>query len=304
MDWKTGIQGFVNHLKLERGLSGNSLDAYQLDVQKLAQFSSLQEPALKIRTLATEDLESFMAYLHDMGMGAASQARILSGVRAFFKFAILENVREDNPANLIEGPRQSRKLPDILDPEEMLCVLESIDLSASQGHRNRAILEVLYACGLRVSELINLKRSNIFAEAGLVRVIGKGNKERIIPIGKEALHYLDLYLSYERIHLNIQKGEEDIVFLNRRGKRLSRQMIFLMIKKVVAEAGISKKISPHTFRHSFASHLVEGGADLRAVQEMLGHESILTTEIYTHLQKSFLKETVEQFHPRSKYKKT
>jgi len=304
LDWKTGIQGFLNHLKLERGLSGNSLNAYQLDVQKLAQFSSLQEPALKIRTLETRHLEFFMAYLHEIGMGAASQARILSGIRAFFKFTILENVREDNPANLIEGPRQSRKLPDILEPDEMLFVLESIDLSAPQGHRNRAILEVLYACGLRVSELIHLKRSNIFAEAGLVRVIGKGNKERIVPIGKEALHYLDLYITYERVHVNIQKGEEDIVFLNRRGRRLSRQMIFLMIKKVVAEAGISKKISPHTFRHSFASHLVEGGADLRAVQEMLGHESILTTEIYTHLQKSFLKETVEQFHPRSKYKKT
>ena len=303
MDWKTGIQGFLNHLRLERGLSGNSLDAYRLDVEKLAQFSELQDVPLKVSSLTTEDLERFMAYLHEIGMGASSQARILSGIRAFFKYAILEGIREDNPANIIEGPRQSRKLPEVLDPDEMITVLESIDLSLPQGHRNRAILEVLYASGLRVSELIELRLSNLFAEAQLLRIIGKGNKERIVPIGKEALHYLKLYVQNERTQLSIQKGEEDIIFLNRRGKRLSRQMIFLMIKKVVAEAGIQKSISPHTFRHSFASHMVEGGADLRAVQEMLGHESILTTEIYTHLQQSYLQDTIDQFHPRSRYSK-
>lgn len=300
MDWSTAINGYKQYLKLERGLSDNSLEAYLNDVSKLCQFANEQSPALKIKKISTDELETFMAFLHELGMGAASQARILSGIRSFFKYCLLEGIIDQDPAQLLEGPRQKRSLPDVLEADEIIQILDSIDLSQPQGHRNRAILEILYACGLRVSELTELLLSQIFQEMGFVRIIGKNNKERLVPIGEEALHFLQLYIDHERVHIEPKKGESDIVFLNRRGKRLSRQMIFLMVKKACKEAGINKKVSPHTFRHSFASHLVEGGADLRAVQEMLGHESILTTEIYTHLQKEYLMETVEKYHPRNK----
>lgn len=300
MDWSTAIKGYKQYLKLERGLSDNSLEAYENDVSKLSQFAQLQTPKLRLKEVSTDELETFMAYLHEIGMGAASQARILSGIRSFFKYCLLEEIIQHDPSQLLEGPRQRRNLPDVLEPDEVIQVLESFDLSQPQGHRNRAMLEILYACGLRVSELTNLLISQIYKEMGFIRVIGKNNKERLVPIGEEAMHYLQLYLDSERVHISPQKGESDIVFLNRRGKRLSRQMVFLVVKNASKDAGINKTVSPHTFRHSFASHLVEGGADLRAVQEMLGHESILTTEIYTHLQKDYLMETVEKYHPRNK----
>ncbi len=302
MDWSTALKGYKQYLRLEKGLSQNSLEAYENDVSKLIQFSRSQKEPLKPAMIRPDHLETFMAYLHELGMGAASQARILSGIRSFFQYCVLEEMVAQDPSELIEGPRQKRSLPDTLEEDEIMQILESIDLSQPQGHRNRAILEVLYASGLRVSELTNLMLSQVFNEMGFLRVIGKNNKERLVPIGEEALHFLQLYLDHERVHIQPKKGETDIVFLNRRGKRLSRQMVFLIVKGACKEAGIKKTISPHTFRHSFASHLVEGGADLRAVQEMLGHESILTTEIYTHLQKEFLMETVERYHPRNRNK--
>ncbi|MDX1685314.1 MAG: site-specific tyrosine recombinase, partial [Saprospiraceae bacterium] len=244
-------------------------------------------------------LQSFIDYINELGLGARSQARILSGIRAFFKYLVLENVIPDDPSELIEGPRLARKIPDTLSVEEVESILESVDMSGPQGQRNRAILETLYACGLRVSELVNLRLSNIYPEVGYVRIVGKGNKERIVPIGQQALKHIKLYNEgVRRGQMNIKKEDSDILFLNRRGGRMSRVMIFLIIKEAVQRAGMKKNVSPHTFRHSFATHLVEGGADLRAVQDMLGHESITTTEIYTHLDREYLRETLIEYHPR------
>jgi integrase/recombinase XerD len=250
--------------------------------------------------ISLKQLEQFSQYLSKLGMSDYSQARIISGVRAFYKFLLMEDMMNHNPTELLEGPKLKRKLPDVLSYEEINSIIASIDLSKPEGMRNKAMLETLYSCGLRVSELINLKISNLFLDVEFIKVIGKGDKERLIPIGTDAIKYINIYRNEIRVHTPVQKGEEDILFLNRRGKGLSRMMVFNIIKDAVNEAGIKKDISPHTFRHSFATHLVEGGADLRAVQEMLGHESITTTEIYTHLNREYLRETILKFHPRFK----
>ena len=295
MNWSTAIKGFKAFLLLERRSSQHTLDAYLDDVSKLSNFFGEDQGPLDLRQ---SDLQSFIQSIHDLGLKASTQARILSGIRAFYSYLIMERLLEENPTELIEGPKIKRKIPDTLSAEEMNHLLHSIDMSGDHGQRNRAMLETLYACGLRVSELIQLKMSNLYRSEGFVRVIGKNNKERLVPIGSEALHQIELYIQgVRRTMTNIHKDHTDTLFLNRRGKGLSRVMVFLVIKEAVARAGINKNVSPHTFRHSFASHLVEGGADLRAVQEMLGHESITTTEIYTHLDKEFLRETLIQYHP-------
>ena len=299
MSWETYIKGFRNYLKLERSLSENSIQAYLRDVRKLEQFFELKKKSLAPGAVTTQHLKDFLEYLNELGMSAYSQARIISGLRGFFNYLLGEELITSDPSELIEGPRLGRKLPDTLDYHEIEKILSSIDLSSPEGTRNRAMLEVLYSSGLRVSELVGLKRASIYADIGFLRVIGKGNKERLVPIGKEALKYLTLYLEQVRPQQKIQAGSESFVFLNRRGRPLSRVMVFTIIKNLVAKAGIRKTVSPHTFRHSFATHLIEGGADLRAVQEMLGHESITTTEIYTHLDRDYLKQVIREFHPRS-----
>ena len=287
MNWSAYLKGFEAYLLLERSLSQHSIEAYKYDVDKLHQFVVATDLKKMPEQLVLSDLENFIFYINKMGIGEYTQARILSGVRAFYKYLLMEDVIDVDPTELLEGPRLKRKVPDVLSYEELQMIFDAIDLSTEFGHRNRALLETLYACGVRVSELINLRISNYFPDEGFIRVIGKGDKERIVPIGGEAIKFIDMYLQYDRVHKPVIKGHEDFVFLNRRGKKLSRVMVFLIIKKAVEQAGISKTVSPHTFRHSFATHLVEGGADLRAVQDMLGHESITTTEIYTHLDRSF-----------------
>ena len=300
MSWKAYSQGFKAYMKLERSLSVNSIEAYMHDIAKLYQWMSSHQPDVMPENVNVDMLSAFIQDINKMGMGDRSQARILSGVRAFYKYLLLEDVIDDDPTELLEGPKLSRKIPEVLNYEEITSILDAIDLSEDHGHRNRALLETLYACGLRVSELIDLKISQFYHEEGFVRVTGKGNKERIVPIGEEAIRQNLYYLNNQRCHLDIKKGHEDILYLNRRGKGLSRVMVFYIIKQAAELAGIKKKVSPHTFRHSFATHMVEGGADLRAVQDMLGHESILTTEIYTHLDTNFLRETLLNFHPRSR----
>ena len=249
--------------------------------------------------LNRKDLQSFLQYVSEIGMSAYSQARILSGIKAFYKYLVYEELIDQNPASQLEGPKLGRKLPDTLSYEEIVQLLEAIDLSAPEGGRNRAMLEVLYSSGLRVSELVDLKRENVYFDIGFVRVVGKGNKERLVPIGRDALKHLQIYLEEIRVHTNVKKGSEHFVFLSRRGGKLTRISVFLLIKDLVARVGLKKNISPHTFRHSFATHLIEGGADLRAVQEMLGHSSITTTEIYTHLDRDYLRQVIQEFHPRS-----
>lgn len=298
MDWHSSIKGFKAYLKLERSLSPNSIEAYLRDVDKLFQFSETIGGKSPVN-ISTEDLKNFLVWINELGMLAPTQARVLSGIKAFFKYLLLENIRTDNPSELIESPRLSRKLPDILSIREIDLLMGAIDLSKPEGTRNKAMLEVLYGSGLRVSELVNLKISGLYLDIEFIKVIGKGNKERLVPIGSEAIKYVKTYLNEIRVHLPVKFGKEDFVFLNRRGTPLSRVMVFLMIKDLAALAGLKKNISPHTFRHSFATHLIEGGADLRAVQEMLGHESITTTEIYTHLDREFLRDTIIQYHPRS-----
>ena len=299
MQWDAQIRDFKNFLKLERGLSGNSVEAYLRDINKLQNFCQGSDSPLDIEKVTAQTLTSFLVTLNQVGLSAPSQARIISGIKAFYKFLIIEKRVKDDPTLLIDAPKLGRKLPDTLDLHEIDTLLAAIDHSKQGGPRNRAIIEVLYSSGLRVSELTELKLSNMFLETGFLRVVGKGNKERLVPIGSEAIKYLNIYLKEVRAQQKIKKGEEDMVFLNRNGSRLSRVMIFTLIKDVAARAGIKKNVSPHTFRHSFATHLIEGGADLRAVQEMLGHESITTTEIYTHLDKSYLKQIIEEYHPRS-----
>jgi integrase/recombinase XerD len=300
MDWKPSIRFFSAYLKLERSLSGNSIEAYKNDVEKLASFQSMQSSPKRPAEITASDLQHFLAYIHEIGLNATSQARIISGLRAFFKFMITENLMKFNPAEQIDMPRTKRKLPDTLDADEVDRLISAIDLSTDHGTRNKAILETLYSCGLRVSELTGLKISCIYPIEGFLKVIGKGDKERLVPIGGAALKAIKIYLDQIRVHLPIQKGQEDFVFLNRRGKGLSRVMVFNIIKEAAQAAGIKKSISPHTMRHSFATHLVEAGADLRAVQEMLGHESITTTEIYTHLSREPLRKEVLKYHPRYK----
>ncbi len=300
MDWNSAIKGFKSYLMLERSLSANSIDAYTRDVHKLVEYLQISGLDISPVDIKFNNLRDFIVWINSLGVAQRSQARIISGIRAFYKYLMMEDIIDDDPTELLEGPKTGRKIPDVLNYEEINNILNAIDLSTDQGHRNRAIIETLYACGLRVSELINLRISNYFPEIEFIKVIGKNNKERIIPIGSEAIKNIDIYIKNYRNKINIQKGNEDYIFLNRRGKKLTRVMIYHIVKEVAKLAGIKKNISPHTFRHSFATHLVEGGADLRAVQEMLGHESILTTEIYTHLDTDYLKRTILKYHPRNK----
>jgi len=297
MSWESSIKGFKSYLQIERSLSDNSVQAYIRDIKKFANYAiPLKLNELKIQR---ENISDFLAELKDDGIAARSQARIISGIKAFYKYLIIEDYIKHDPTELIESPKVGFKLPNTLSLIEIDKLISAVDLSNKQGERNRAILETLYSCGLRVSELTNLKLSNIYFNEGYLKVIGKGDKERLAPIGGRALKYLTTYINEVRNHQTIKKGQEDFVFLNNRGAGLTRVMIFLIIQKLAAEIGLKKKISPHTFRHSFATHLIEGGADLRAVQEMLGHESITTTEIYTHLDKDYLRSNIIQFHPRS-----
>lgn len=295
--WEVYKKGYRAWLQLERSLSDHSVAAYLSDLDKLTQFLQEKEKSLTPARIRLHHLQEFTGWINELGMTATSQARIISGLRSFFEYCITENLVDADPTHLLEAPKTRRKLPDTLSVEEIDSIIAHIDLSTPEGTRNKAILETMYSCGLRVSELVNLKISQLYPELGFVRVTGKGDKERLIPIGNAALKYIAIYRKTIRSHIDVKKGEEDILFLNRRGSRLSRVMIFMILKDLVKKAGIKKVISPHTLRHSFATHLIEGGADLRAVQEMLGHESITTTEIYTHLDRDYLRATLQQFHP-------
>ena len=295
--WNRYIKDFVSYLKIERGLADNSILAYQNDVQKLVDYSIPRQK--NVINLTYNDLKDFVAVLYDLGLSARSQARIISGLKQFFSFLLLENEIKEDPSELLELPKIGRKLPEFLSIEEIDLLIDSIDLSKNEGHRNRAILETLYSCGLRVSELVNLRFSDLFFEEGFIRVIGKGNKERLVPVSPSVEKEIGIYNDFIRRQQTIQPGNENIVFLNRRGAKLTRVMIFTIIKDLAEVAGISKNISPHTFRHSFATHMIEGGANLRAIQEMLGHESITTTEIYTHLDQRFLRDAIISYHPRN-----
>ena len=297
MDWRSAIKGFRAYLKLEKGLSANSIEAYTRDIEKLEQYAEPQ--GLKPNSMALTDLRQFISWVNELGMLPSSQARVLSGVKSFYKYLLVEDVIKNDPAELLESPKKQRKLPVTLSYQDIEKLIAAIDLSKPEGPRNKAIIEVLYSCGLRVSELTELKLSNLYLEIEFIKVFGKGSKERLVPIGGEAIRALNIWIEQVRVHIPIKKGEEDMVFLNRRGSRLSRVYVFMLIKQLAVAAGIKKIISPHTLRHSFATHLVEGGADLRAVQEMLGHESITTTEIYTHLDREYLKEVITSFHPRN-----
>lgn len=303
-NWSRYIKDFVSFLKIEKGLAENSIFAYHNDVQKLAQFAD--EQSLEVHHIQLDNLQQFLATLHDVGISARSQARIISGIKQFFHFLILEDELTQDPSELLDMPKLGRKLPEVLTMEEIDQLLAAIDLSKSEGPRNRAILETLYSCGLRVSELVDLQFNQLFFQEGFIRIIGKGNKERLVPVSKSVEDEINWYVTQVRNHQTVLPGHEGVVFLNRRGAKLTRVMIFTIIKNLAAGIGLAKNISPHTFRHSFATHLLEGGANLRAIQEMLGHESILTTEIYTHLDQRMMREAIISFHPRNtkKYKNT
>ncbi len=298
-NWNKDINEFRHFLKLEKGLSPHSIEAYERDILKLVSFIEMVGEELKPEEVDSKLLQQFIQWIGESGLNARTQSRIISGVKAFYKYLILEERISKDPTAMLETPRIGRKLPEVLSVEEIDHLFSFIDLSKAEGHRNKAMLEVMYSCGLRVSELVGLKLTNIYREEGFIRVIGKGDKERLIPISANALKEIDRYLPDRNSLKSIDKESQDILFLNRRGKQLSRVMIFTIVKNLKEKAGIEKNISPHTFRHSFATHLIEGGADLRAVQEMLGHESIVTTEIYTHLDREYLRETILSFHPRS-----
>ncbi len=299
MSWDIYIKQFRNYLKLERSLSDNSIEAYSRDITKLKEFFEIKKKDISPLKVTQQDLIDFLEFIGELGLSAYSHARILSGIKAFYRFMVYEQLMDHDPSELLEAPKLGRKLPDTLEFHEIEELLASIDLSTTEGTRNRAMLETLYSSGLRVSELIDLKLSNIYEDIGFLRVIGKGSKERLVPIGREALKHIKIYRDQVRVHVPIKQGQEDFLFLNKRGSSLSRVMIFMIIKDLAAKIGLKKTISPHTFRHSFATHLIEGGADLRAVQEMLGHESITTTEIYTHLDRDYLKQVIRDFHPRN-----
>jgi len=301
VSWQPYIKDFKIFLQLEKSLSTNSIEAYARDIDKLLIFMELQYDSLPPTRVELHHLTSFLAWVNEMGLSARSQARIISGIKSFYKFLLLEDAIETDPTSLLETPRIGRKLPEVLNHEEVKEILAQIDMSTPAGRRNKAMLEVLYGCGLRVSELTELRLSHVYFDQEFVRVFGKGNKERLVPIGRIALKEIRNYLPDRNSLPKIERDHEDILFLNRRGRRLSRVMVFTMIKDLVSAAGIKKNISPHTFRHSFATELIDRGADLRAVQEMLGHESILTTEIYTHLDREFLRDAIIRFHPRSKH---
>ena len=299
MDWSSSIKGFKAYLKLERSLSPNSVEAYERDVEKLWQFFETHGLSVRPENVEPDHLKGLVKWCAELGMLPRSQARMISGLRAFYNYLLLENIIQTDPCDQLDAPKLGRQLPDTLDMEDIDRLIAAIDLSKPEGERNRAILETLYSCGLRVSELVNLRISDLHLPAEFVKVVGKGNKERIVPAGSVVRKRIEDYIQQVRVHVPVQAGEEDIVFLNRRGKRLTRVMVFLMIKDLAKKIGLKKKISPHTFRHSFATSLVEGGADLRAVQEMLGHESITTTEIYTHLDREYLRQVITEFHPRA-----
>ncbi|OIP03838.1 MAG: site-specific tyrosine recombinase XerD [Bacteroidetes bacterium CG2_30_32_10] len=298
MLWQSYIQGFHSYLKLEKSLSDNSIEAYLHDVDKLVQFLEFTKSEVQPSEIDLHHLQNFIKWVNELGVNPRTQSRIISGIKAFYKYLLMEDIVKTNPSELLESPRISRKLPDVLSVEEINQLIDAIDLSKPEGQRNKAMLETIYSSGLRVSELINLKISNIFEDVGFLKIIGKGDKERLVPIGSIALKQIKLYKDNCRVHISIKKGCEDYIFLNKRGNKLSRVMIFIIIKELAAKIGLKKKISPHTFRHSFATHLIEGGADLRAVQEMLGHESITTTEIYTHLNREFIRQNIIDYHPR------
>ena len=295
--WDRYIKDFVSFLKIEKGLAENSIFAYQNDVSKLADFAMMKH--IEPERITYENLKEFVATLFDLGLSARSQARIISGIKQFFGYLLVEDILLDDPSELLEQPKIGRKLPEVLTIEEIDALISAVDLSKKEGHRNRAILETLYSCGLRVSELVNLKFSDLYFDEGFIRVIGKGNKERLVPVSPSVEKEIKLYTDHIRAFQEIQPGNERIVFLNRRGAKLTRVMIFTIIKQLTEQTQLTKSISPHTFRHSFATHLIEGGANLRAVQEMLGHESITTTEIYTHLDQRFLRDAIITFHPRN-----
>ncbi|MFM1969011.1 MAG: hypothetical protein RL152_388 [Bacteroidota bacterium] len=300
--WDSFKKGFLIHLQLEKSLSPNTIEAYALDLDKLIQFLSVKSLAIGPDEISLQLLQDYIKWITELGMSERSQARIISGIKSFYKYCLQEQITQKDPTELLSAPKLKKTLPDTLTFEEIEQLIAQIDLSKPEGTRNKAMLETLYSCGLRVSELINIRRSHLYLDIGFIRVIGKGDKERLIPIGTAAIKYLQIYLQEIRSKMPDQKGKEDIVFLNRRGGQLSRVMVFYIIKDLAVKAEIKKTISPHTFRHSFATHLVEGGDDLRAVQEMLGHESITTTEIYTHLDRNFLRDTLNRFHPGFKNK--
>ncbi|MEQ9441116.1 MAG: site-specific tyrosine recombinase XerD [Cyclobacteriaceae bacterium] len=299
-EWNLYMDEFGDYLKLERSLSVNSLKAYLSDMDKLQQFVDLSGWDLSPLQLQQKHILAFLEHIYNLGMTPTSQARILAGVKAFYKFLLYRELIDEDPSLLLEGPKIDRKLPDTLAFHEIEQILSAIDLSTSEGIRNRAIIETLYSSGMRVTELTELKMSNLYADIGFIRIIGKGNKERLVPIGNDALKYIKQYTQHVRNQIDIQAGQENYIFLNRRGSKLSRVMIFNIVRDAAEMAGLNKKVSPHTFRHSFATHLVEGGANLRAVQDMLGHVSITTTEIYTHLDRDYLRQVITDFHPRSK----
>jgi integrase/recombinase XerD len=298
--WEPYKKGYKAWLQLEKSLSDNSVEAYLRDIDKLTQFLEASHTLKTPAEIALNDLRLFLKWIAGLELNPASQARILSGIRSFYKYCSIEQIVKKDPTLLLEGPKLKRALPDVLSFDEIEAIIGSIDLSKPEGSRNKAILETMYSCGLRVSEVVNLRRSCLYLDTGFIRVTGKGDKERLVPIGRSAIKYITIYMEEIRRHTTPKPGNEDILFLNRRGAKLSRVMIFLILKALVQASGITKNVSPHTFRHSFATHLVEGGADLRAVQEMLGHESITTTEIYTHLDREYLRETLHRFHPAFK----
>ena len=298
--WDPYKKGFKAWLQLEKSLSDNSVEAYLRDIDKLTQWLQEHSSAKSPADVDLHDLQKFLKWIGELGMTASSQARIISGIKSFYKYCFIENISAKDPTTLLEAPKLKRALPDVLSFDEIESIIAQIDQSKPEGGRNKAILETMYSCGLRVSEVVNLKLSQLYMDVGFIRVLGKGDKERLVPIGSSAIKYITIYKNNIRVHVKPKPGNEDIVFLNKRGSKLSRVMIFLIIKDLVQKSGIKKTVSPHTFRHSFATHLVEGGADLRAVQEMLGHESITTTEIYTHLDREFLRKTLENFHPAFK----
>jgi len=297
-NWQIHIRGYKSFLKLEKSLSDNTVEAYVRDITKLATYANELDLVVGPESITLDHLKDFIVHINKSKISERTQARIISGIKGFYKYLIIENILQHDPTEMLESPRLGRKLPDTLSLQEIDNLISAIDLSTPEGQRNKAMLETLYSCGLRVSELISLQISNYYRNSGFIKITGKGNKERLVPIGGTAMKYIDIYLQEIRIHLDIKKEFQDIMFLNRRGRKLSRVMIFTIIKNLATKCGLEKNISPHTFRHSFATHLVEGGADLRAVQEMLGHESITTTEIYTHLDREYLREAILSFHPR------
>lgn len=299
MSWSTYISEYISYLKIEKSLSKNSIEAYHRDIYMLQSFLELQKLNIQPTQIELQHLRDFISWVNELGISARTQARVISGIKSFYKYLLLDEKIENDPTALLESPRIGRKLPVILSVNEIDDLINAIDLSKPEGHRNKAIIETLYSCGLRVSELINLRLTDLFFDQGFIKILGKGNKERLVPISQKAIKEIEIYINHYRIHSKTDKQSENILFLNRRGKMLTRVMIFTVIKMLAKITGLQKSVSPHTFRHSFASHLIDGGADLRAVQEMLGHESIITTEIYTHLDTEYLRDTIIQYHPRA-----